>query len=315
MHQPPTRRVSLEPSGCPELRRYARVLSMVGELHKAGYQHIRVIPSVAPNGSFWRADITYAANLDHEGLTPGDGKVVRYSTGDGSQFFGWQDAASMNARQLADRFLTEFPEIAANGEGRDWAYTGWLMEVIAQAEQGEPVILLADWELAPEYLQLWKPPAPLAAHTCAGLGLTWNYPSKHDQITVHQAQLLCTTVQELSHVLPWEFDVEAIEEIDRNDFKRIFDIAEYKRFVMVCEACGVVTCDSTPDFPLDHANRRPEEVLGDCDLASLRHYLHSLCRGERWSDGYSSPIFDALCSGALQLAGHRLGTDPRLHGE
>jgi hypothetical protein len=37
----------------PHIRRAVRVLSAVGELHKRGYQRLRVMPYMAPSGGFW----------------------------------------------------------------------------------------------------------------------------------------------------------------------------------------------------------------------------------------------------------------------
>jgi hypothetical protein len=65
----------------------------------------------------------------------------------------------MTARLLADRFLGTFPAIAARGAGRDWAYAGWLTEVLGRAEHGRFVYFRADYPLDEEALERWKPPA------------------------------------------------------------------------------------------------------------------------------------------------------------
>jgi hypothetical protein len=132
---------------------------MVSELHKAGYQHIRLFPSLSPNGSFWRADITFAENTDAKGLPINSDLVARYSTGQGSEFFGWSDATNMNARQMAAAFVQRFPEIAREGQGRDWAYAGWLLDILGEAEQGNIIILWLDGDfLGDEHFALWNPP-------------------------------------------------------------------------------------------------------------------------------------------------------------
>ena len=43
-----------------DIRRAVRVLSMVGELHKRGYQRLRVMPYMAPSGLAWRCTIAAA---------------------------------------------------------------------------------------------------------------------------------------------------------------------------------------------------------------------------------------------------------------
>ena len=38
----------------PHVRRAVRVLAMVGELHRRGYQKLRVMSFMSPNGMYWR---------------------------------------------------------------------------------------------------------------------------------------------------------------------------------------------------------------------------------------------------------------------
>jgi hypothetical protein len=163
------RRVSLTPAEDAIVRHATRVLAMVHELHKAGYQKIRVLPYLAPSGGYWRCTITYAANMADDGFTPirdgaGDREhVARYSTADGNNYFGGDKALSLSARELAVRFLGEFPVIAAMGQGRDWLYAGWLTDVLGRAEQGrvqDLLYLIADFELGDGVLRDWQPPPP-----------------------------------------------------------------------------------------------------------------------------------------------------------
>jgi hypothetical protein len=163
----PVRRISLEPSTQSDLRRYVRVLAMVGEIHKAGYQRIRVIPSKMRGTGVLKLYITHYENIDSIISIIRNSETACYSTSDGKNFFGWSDAADMSARQLASHFLDRYPEIAERGKGRDWAYAGWFLEIIGQAEQGDPVILQADWDLPGDYIELWRPPSPLTVRDTA----------------------------------------------------------------------------------------------------------------------------------------------------
>ena len=51
-----------------------------------------------------------------------------------NKYFGWTDAKSDGARELAIKFADRFPEIVKSGLGRDWAYAGWLVELIGALE-------------------------------------------------------------------------------------------------------------------------------------------------------------------------------------
>jgi len=156
------RPVSLTPPADTALRDAGRLITMVHELHKAGYQRIRILPAMAPNGLHWRCTISDAASFGPDGFDlRGDAapeRIARYTSGEGRQYFGWKDGGALTARLLAKRFLTAFPAIAANGQGRDWAYAGWLTDVLGRAEQGSFIVFHADYPLDPEELRLWRPP-------------------------------------------------------------------------------------------------------------------------------------------------------------
>lgn len=159
------------PPSSPLVRRAIRVLRMVHELHKAGFQRLRVLPYSNDSGTAWRAEITYVDNVGDDGFSTIDhdlddaGKVARYSTAQGNQYFGWMDATTADARELARLFLTRFPHLCNLGQGLDWAYAGWLVDVIGWAEQSAEesglICLLSPGEVNPEHLRRWQPPPPI----------------------------------------------------------------------------------------------------------------------------------------------------------
>lgn len=139
---------------------------MVHELHKAGYQRIRILPVMAPNGLHWRCSISDVASFAPDGraiLNLETGRIARYTSGDGNRYFGWPDGPTLTARQMAQRFLTSFPEIARHGAGRDWPYAGWLTDVLGRAEHGSFVVFHADYPIDPDDLSPWLPPPVSAA--------------------------------------------------------------------------------------------------------------------------------------------------------
>lgn len=166
------RRVAQKPSSIPLVRRCLRVMGMVHELHKAGYQRVRMLPFLSPSGGYWRAWITCSDNVADDGynlinwdLDDAAGLVAKYSTGQDNQFFGWPDAADASARRLAELFLERFPVIAAGGRGVDWAYAGWLVDVIGHAEQFDDdaglIALIYDGPKDAGLLARWRPPPPV----------------------------------------------------------------------------------------------------------------------------------------------------------
>ncbi|MFT8244431.1 hypothetical protein [Roseomonas sp. BN140053] len=158
--------ISLSPSSDPGRRCATRLLTMVHELHKAGYQRIRFSSGMAPSGAHWRCSITHASNMTRDGLRIDASRAVdeiaHYSTGSRDRYFGWPDAPGRSARELGVMFLDRFPVIAREGSGRDWAYAGWLTEILGRAERDEPSgfpVFFADYPLDTEPADL-PPPCP-----------------------------------------------------------------------------------------------------------------------------------------------------------
>lgn len=158
------RPISLTPPAAGPVRDAARLIAMVHELHKAGYQRIRILPRMAPSGLYWRCTIADAGCFSDDGLSIGIAhaeRVLSYTSGEGARYFGWDDGPDMTARMLARCFLLRFPRLAECGAGRDWAYAGWLTDVLGRAEQGSFVIFGADYPIPDDVFALWRPPAPL----------------------------------------------------------------------------------------------------------------------------------------------------------
>ena len=166
--QVPVRSVSMTPSPNMTVRRGTRVMAMVQELHKAGYQRIRISPGISGSGMHWRCNVTFAANVAADGYSVIDfdheaGRVALYTSADGADYFQWKGAAAMTAREMAEHFIKAFPRIAEYGAGRDWLYAGWLTEVLGRAEKGriqDLLALYADYPLDEEEFRLWQPPPP-----------------------------------------------------------------------------------------------------------------------------------------------------------
>ena len=135
--------------------RYAlRVLGMVLEFHKSGFQRLRIFPSLSPSGTCWRCAITPASNIlrSHGAMIKDRATLaVEYTTGDGHEYFGWRDTRLAKAPELASRFTESFPSIVRAARGSDWNYAGWYVEVLGRAELGELPVAMADWPEFPDH--------------------------------------------------------------------------------------------------------------------------------------------------------------------
>lgn len=140
-------------------RRALRVLRIVHELHKQGFQLLRIAPGMSASGCHWRCAITPRSNvLESHGakLVDEDGLVARYTSGQDNEYFGWADAKHDDVKELSEKFSRRFPEIIRAAQGDDWNYAGWYVKMLGYAERGMFPIAYADWyeEPDPRFLPL-----------------------------------------------------------------------------------------------------------------------------------------------------------------
>ena len=126
------------------------VLLMVHELHKRGFQRLRIVPGMSASGMYWRVTILPRTRvLRSHGAMSHDwtwgGPEPFYTSGQESKYFDWDDAVEDGPAELADKFLERFPEITEASRGSDWEYAGWYLEMLGKAQVGDLPIAYADW--------------------------------------------------------------------------------------------------------------------------------------------------------------------------
>lgn len=141
---------------------------MIHELHKVGYQRLRIASGLSPTGCHWRCSVIPADYVQRNGWKPLATLRVRkgsqalsagYTSGQGADFFNWGDAERNSPRQLATKFVARFPDLAEAGVGLDWPYAGWFTWMLGNAEAGRLPIFFADHQV--ENLPAYCPPPPL----------------------------------------------------------------------------------------------------------------------------------------------------------
>lgn len=111
---------------------------MVGELHRRGYQRLRVMPHIYELGT-WRLALSSDDCFLPTGLVlreDGWARAPQYSSADENRPFGWTDAQQDDARALAEKFIARFADLCGRATGRDWAYAGWFVELMGWVEAG-----------------------------------------------------------------------------------------------------------------------------------------------------------------------------------
>lgn len=119
------------------IRRSVRVIRMVSELHRMGYQRARIMPFEYPLAYrvyIGPAEIFSARNYAYFEATE-DECYAGYSSASDNHYFDWPDATADSARALADKFVQRFPAIISRCAGGDWAYAGWLADLLGVLEK------------------------------------------------------------------------------------------------------------------------------------------------------------------------------------
>lgn len=314
------------------MRRACRLLAMIHELHKAGYQRLRIAPGMSPSGCHWRCHITSSDNVLLNGWEPirWEVGVANYTTGEEDLYFGWPDGPGKTARELARMFIKRFPELAASGSGRDRAYAGWFVDMLGHAENGRLPVFFADYALEPKPEEM--PPPPFEAQVKAlaegnlGTVTATDNPaaffllgpvSKQVPVYEVQAKFLAGLIRTMERATVSSFGVHRASDLtwEFGQTPAPWDLPEVMAFIHGAMACGFVCTDyGLYDWvDLARIQAAPEETVRAMDSEDIRKYIHTLQRGEKWSECTSSPILQALASGALQHVADRLETDESLY--
>ena len=134
-------------------RRALRVLRIVHEFHKQGYQLMRIAPGMSPSGCSWRCSIAPRSNIlrSHGAkLRDWDSLAAHYSSAQSNEYFGWSDAEHDDVKTLATKFCDRMPDIVEASRGIDWQYAGWYVSMLGYAEKELFPIAYADCHVEPD---------------------------------------------------------------------------------------------------------------------------------------------------------------------
>jgi hypothetical protein len=145
------------------MRTPLRLLFMVHELHKRGYEKIRIAPYMASSGMHWRCQVVHAGAMSetHGAMIDSSysdsvhvdthGEAALYSSADGDSLFAWSDAMKDAPDQLASKFIVRFPHTAHAGKGSDTDYAAWYVQMLAFAKMHALPIAFANWYSPPTW--------------------------------------------------------------------------------------------------------------------------------------------------------------------
>lgn len=112
-----------------------RYFLVIAELHKMGYELIRVCPCLSPNGMAWRCATTVKKyTLKKCGAIYHGPEHTAANNLNGGFRFG--ECENMNPYEIAVKFLDYYPHLAKWGIGNDSDYVVWFLKAAELAQQG-----------------------------------------------------------------------------------------------------------------------------------------------------------------------------------
>ncbi len=94
---------------------HRNILEIVAELHRRGYELLRIALELSPSGC-WSCSIAPAMNISATNgamLLEWGSLAAHYSEAQGADYFDWADAADDNVAKLTDKLIERFPAMAS----------------------------------------------------------------------------------------------------------------------------------------------------------------------------------------------------------
>jgi len=135
------------------------LLEMIDILHWVGYERLRATFGMAPSGCAWRLTLTHAANTEPNPYGAGERVKNReeawhYTSAQPTPFD--TDLPVSTSMDLAEAFLTLYPEIAAKAKGEDKEYVEWYKGVLEKTTDCLPVMYADWWDMPPDKILTTK---------------------------------------------------------------------------------------------------------------------------------------------------------------
>jgi hypothetical protein len=137
LYDPP---VPIEPGELPEDQKPTlRVFLMLEELHRRGYEQLRLVPGMSSSGLAYRSSISPAVNVSvtNGALAVDHELVAAHTSANGDALFQWADAAESSIAELARMFIRRYPKLAKLGRAPDPSYVSWFKTAAEFARRGD----------------------------------------------------------------------------------------------------------------------------------------------------------------------------------
>lgn len=131
----------------PILRQYNafEIIMFVHEMHQLGYEKLRLLPGMSPNGCAWRWFIYTKVQMKSDNRFEHHGDCVPFDCLFGSS---GDPAAQKKSTNIIEDVIRENEDYFNLAKGRDEDYVSWFSAIVEQAKQANYPIAFADCYLA-----------------------------------------------------------------------------------------------------------------------------------------------------------------------
>jgi hypothetical protein len=114
-----------------------KILYVAGNLHKRGYENLRIIPSLSPSGLSWRCSF----------ITIKEGRMVNvYASTWLQEFYEINDKEiELTIEELTNSFIEKENDFLQNCKGKNEEYVKWFESVLQNLKEEELPYAYADY--------------------------------------------------------------------------------------------------------------------------------------------------------------------------
>ena len=121
-----------------------KLLFMAKELHKRGYEKLRVIPSLSPSGLSWRCSFIDGTR---------DNSVIASCWIYQHEKEGSKEEIALSSKELADLFVRENAGFIKQCKGENKEYVKWYSDMVDNLEKNELPYAFSDYFFAKD---MWE---------------------------------------------------------------------------------------------------------------------------------------------------------------
>jgi hypothetical protein len=116
---------------------FQKILYVAGNLHKKGYQNLRIVPSLSPSGLSWRCSF----------VTIKEGRIVNIYASNFIQGFDSinEKEIELSIEELTNLFIEKENDFLQNCKGKNEEYVQWFERVLQNLKAEELPYAYADY--------------------------------------------------------------------------------------------------------------------------------------------------------------------------